>query len=202
MIEYNKVLEFCVQHKLEMEELMLLYTIETRNKNTEPELHPLMSQYYTQKGGNYDMVESLAQRGFLTILDRSGSRRFNLRNLMVTEKFSDLLFVQPDYVWSEFYKRYPAVGVFGDKQAYFKANRLAPDDKEFFIKNILKNSTKEGAQQILKWVEEMFSYNPSTGKPEGYAEVGISKFLLNWDEILKEHVEKYVEVRSYNRLLN
>lgn len=202
MLDYQKVLPFCVEHDLSFDELMLLYTIDIRNKNTHPELHPLMSQYYSAKS-NFDTILLLEKKGMLQILSRNKTdRKLLLRNLVVTDKFSDLLFIQPDNVWHEFYKRYPAVGIFGESNAYFQANMLGADDKEYFINNILKNANKEGADQILKRVEQMFSYNEYTGKPEGYAKVGISKFLRNWDEILKTHVEKYVETRSFNRLLN
>jgi hypothetical protein len=204
MIDYQKTLKFCVENELEFEELVLLYTIHIRNSNESPELHPLMQQYYNGKS-NYDMIVSLEVRGFLTILRKDETKRkIKLNEILITEKFTDLLFIQPDTVWSEFYKRYPTVGIFGDGKGYFPAKTLAADDKEYFIREILKNADKFQADQIIKCVEEMFSYNIYTQKPEAYAKMGITKFMRNWDEIVKTHLETYhdVNARSWNRLLN
>lgn len=195
MLDYNKLLDFYNEHDLSADELMLLYTLYIRNEQIDPSIYKQMSTYYNKnrdKGYRFvTMVRNLRDRGFLEILKESGEEdSIDLKYLKIDQKFVDLLFIRPDDIWSKFYARYPAKGVSPDGYDYFTANLLDKDDEQYFKKHILKNANKAEAEKILYYVEEMFDWNPYKQKPENYAKVGITKFLRNWNEIIRQWEEE------------
>lgn len=157
-----------------------------------PEIYGMMRDYYSNnKDDRYvDMVRKLNDRGFLEILKEPENKNsIDLRYLKITEKFSDLLFISPDDIFAKFYSMYPSKGVSPDGYSYFTANLLDKDDKEYFIKNVLKNVNKSESDRILYLVSEMFDVG-FDGKPRNFAKVGISKFIRNISEILKQWEEE------------
>lgn len=193
MIDYEKSAEFCSKNNLTMEELFLLYTLHLRNEYPSAELNKVSAAYYASnrnKGIAFvDMVNDLHDRGFLEILKQDEPDKIDVKNLRITEEFGDLLFVDPDFIWNKFYLRYPAEGYMDGK--YFTANMLDPkgNDKQVFIKKVLKTVNKDRALELLYVLEDMFDWDPISKKPNRRARVGISKFLMNWDEILKQWKE-------------
>ena len=189
MIDYKKCLEFCIEQKLKFPELMLLYTLHIRNEEVDKTLYKSMNTYYQDNKDEkfLTMVRDLEKRGFLEILRDDGTF-IEISNLKIEQKFVDLLFIDPDEIWNKFYQRYPTKGYMDGKE--FTANMLNPGDKELFKRKIIKNVDRFEAGKILYYVADMFDFNPKTGKPEKSAKVGISKFLLNWDEILRQWKEQ------------
>ena len=195
MLDYVAVLKFCTDHDIMFEDFMLLHSLYVRNEQIAPESYEMMDDYFlrTKKTGIpwIKIVDDLEERKFLIVLKREKTPNIlQIKNLKVTQKFIDLLFCRPDEIWQKFYERYPAIGVAPDGLSYFTANMLDKDDEEYFKKHIIKNANKFEASKILYHIEEMFDWNPNKGKPEQYARVGISKFLRNWKEILRKHLEE------------
>lgn len=190
MIDYEKILDFLIENDLEFNEFMLLYTLHLRNLQEYPELYGRMDKYYSKRSETIcykDMIDSLEERDFLENFNKSTP--YIINRLKISEKFTDLLFIDPDDVWKELINCYPSYGEAPSGYGSFKANRAKEGDKEYFIKNILKNSDKIAADRVIEVVKDMFDYDEKLGKPTKNAEVGLSRFLLNWDVYLKEYEE-------------
>lgn len=206
MIDYDRVLDFCSAQKIDFEDLMLLYSLHLRNEQIDPALHSRMNEYYKRGKTNGTAYVQKAKRlrdmGFLEFLKEPEGAILEIKNLKLTDEYAGTLFIDPDEIWNMFYKRYPAKGWLDGKS--FIANMLDPkgDDKAHFKKNILKNANKSDAWRILFVVEEMFDYDPIAERPSGYAKVGISKFIHNWDEILRqwEKDKEEEDTGNYKRL--
>lgn len=193
MIEYERFLKFCEKYGLSFEQFMLMYTINLRNQNSRPDLHEFMAKYYSGKMNTnwYEMVESLAERDFITILDRKKDlRKFLIKDLRLTDKFVNLLSIDVDEVWIKFVERYPLTGISPNGLGTFDSaiSQDAEIDKQYFLRNVLRDSSRKGVDEILSTMENMFKWNGV--KATEYARVGISRFLRNWDTYLRMHKEK------------
>lgn len=188
MIDYEKVLTFCHKYNISFEEFMLLYTLHMRNQQYKTHLHETMSEYYQDKEINWiKTVNSLQERGFLEKLrDQKDPKRLLIKDLRITEKFVNLLFVDPDEIWKKFLQRYPSRGFSPTGNSEFGANIVKENDKEYFMHNILKNADREEANNILSYLEQMFDYDENLQTPNLPAQFGVSRFLRNWDEILRQ----------------
>jgi len=188
MIDYEKVLLFCEKHQLSFEEFMLLYTLHIKSGNYVEHLHSNMSEYYSNKKTNYvEMAKDLETRGFLVILKHISPKIIRIKDLQITEKFVNLLFVDPDEIWKKFIERYPDKGYSPTGATQFGARIVKENDKEYFLHNILKNADKHRAEKILTSLEEMFDFDGEA--PTRPAQYGISRFIRNWDVLLKQHEE-------------
>lgn len=142
-----------------------------------------------------NMIRKLEERDFIEVLkyDPQNPNSVQIRNLKIKEKFTDLIFCDSNEVWKKFYTRYPSKGISGNES--FIANMLDPksDDEKVFKTKILKGANKAEADKILYFVEEMFDFDPIRQRPQRFASVGISKFIHNWDEILRQWLENEAE---------
>lgn len=191
MIDYDKLITFCTTYNLEVEEFLLLYTLHIRNQNSTPEIYPLMDVYYKNKEINWSRkIRSLEEREFLIILkEPRDGKTFLIKDLQITDKFVSLLFINPDDIWKKFVSRYPRRGLSPTGSSDFGSNVVKEGDKEYFIKNILKNADKIAADKIISLLEEMFDWDDTKKECQIMARYGISRFMLNWDEFVRQHEE-------------
>lgn len=191
MIDYSKMLSFCIQYDLDADELFLLFSLYVKDEQMFTEVHGDMKKYFIKHMNNryVDKVVSLEERGLLEFLRPiEDKNKVDFKNLKITSKFIDLLFVKDkDIYWKKFRDRYPSEGWMDGK--IFKANNATEKDRENFEKIILKNMNKSDADNMILILESMFDWNMVTNKPDGYASVGIEKFIYNWEYILKEWQE-------------
>jgi len=194
MINQRKVLEFYDEYKLSIEKLFFCYNIYLRNSQQTPENNKLLDKYYKENSLEYiKMIDELVERDFIELLKPIKDGVIELKYVRVTDKFENLMFCNPDEIWENFYIRYPAKGVSPDGYSYFTANLLDKDDKEYFKKHILKNADKFEAEKMIFIISEMFDWNPTTRKPEAFAKVGVSKFIRNYQTIVKQWEEEQSE---------
>ena len=188
MIDYEKILDFLIENDLEFNEFMLLYTLHLRNLQEYPELYGRMDKYYSKRSETIcykDMIDSLEERDFLENFNKSTP--YIINRLKISEKFTDLLFIDESNAWNLFYSRYPKEGLSPDGNSTFYSNLIDKDSKDYFKKYVLKNSDKIAFEKIIKTMEEMFEWNGE--KSKGYARVGLNKYLLNFEEIMKNYQE-------------
>lgn len=190
MLDYEKILNFCLENELDFGEFMLLYTLEMRNQQYKPEIHSLMDKYFNSQKTNYKkIIEDLEERGFLTILKPIKGNNVIVRNLQISNKFTDALFVDVDEVFNELVRIYPSEGISPNGNGLFAANIIKAEDRDYFKNNILKNSDRVEARKIIDFVKSKFEYDERLKKPTLYATLGFSRFLLNYKSI-REQWEK------------
>lgn len=193
MIDYEKLLSFCLKQGMNNEEVFLLHSL-FKVSNQEVNLIPKIKQYYSvnkDRGMKFiDIAEGLQERGLLTILKKNADGGIEFKNLQITEEFKNLLFVtDKEYYWNLFRERYPYDGYMNGE--HFYSNRPDPHkDFDLFKKHMLKNKNKSEADKMIQIIESMFDWNCVKKKADGYASVGISKFIYNWETILKEWQEE------------
>lgn len=193
MIDDGKVLEFCNSNKLKYEEFMLLRNLYLKNEQIMPELYSSMDKYYRENSSVkfVQMIKDLEERDFLEILKDSNDNSIQIKNLKISDKFCELLFVDPEEVWEKFLNSYPSKGVMDGKE--FSAKMITKDTKDNFKKYVLKGANKMEADAILYIVQEMFDCDVR-GKPRNYAVIGVDRFVLNWQTIKKEWEKEQQEI--------
>jgi len=193
MINQKRVAELCLLFGIDFEMLMLCYNVYIRNQQISPEVNKVIDEYYKKtKKPWLKIIEELEEKGLIENL-KPNVAIIELKNLIIMDKFVDEIFINSENVWESFYLRYPSKGISPDGYSYFTANLLDKDDKDYFLKHILKNADKFQANKILYILEDMFNFNPITKKPEGFAKVGVSKFLRNFETIVKQWEEEQSE---------
>lgn len=202
MIDYKKCLEFGLEHNIDQEELFLMYGLYIKDQQLMPEIYGQMREYYSQHKDNryVDKVLKLEEKGLIEILKPLENKNsVDIKYLKITSKFTDLLFVSnKEIYWKKFRERYPQEGWMDGK--IFKANNATEKDRENFEKNILKNMNRFDADNMILILESMFDWNVVKQKSEGYASVGIEKFIYNWEFILKEWQEDSSSISNYKSL--
>lgn len=188
MIDYEKILDFLIENDLEFNEFMLLYTLHLRNLQEYPELYERMDKYYSKRSETIcykDMIDSLEERDFLENFNKSTP--YIINRLKISEKFTDLLFIDESSAWNLFYSHYPKEGLSPDGNSTFYSNLIDKDSRDYFKKYVLKNSDKIAFKKIIDTMQEMFGWNGE--RATGYARVGLNKYLLNFEEIMKNYQE-------------
>ena len=199
MIDYSKLVDFVNEHDITQEEMLLLYGLFLRNEMNDPSLYKKMGEYYRKNKNKIPfnkMVRDLDERGFLEILKENKDGSFDVENLKIDQKFIDLLFIDEDSAWNQFYSVYPREGLSPDGREIFVANMITDQDKEYFKKHILKNCSKQEFEKVILDMESLFDYDHSEKKPKKYARLSIHRFLLNYQEIMKQWREE--EDKEYN----
>lgn len=193
MLETSRLLDFCITNNLDVEEYTLLNNLYLRNEQINPELFPLMDKYYrrnSSRGRKYvQMIKDLENRGFLETLKDIEEGSVEIKNLKISDKFSELLFINPEEYFERFYKAYPRKGILDGKE--FTANMITKDTKENFNKYVLKGANKQEGNAIMYIISEMFNVGLD-GKPDPnvYAIIGIDRFCMNWQTIKEQWEEE------------
>lgn len=193
MIDYEKLLSFCLKQGMNNEEVFLLHSL-FKVSNQEVNLIPKIKQYYSvnkDRGMKFiDIAEGLEERGLLTILKRNPDGGIDFKNLQITEEFKNLLFISDkEEIFERLYKMYPAKGVSPDGYSYFTANLIKTGDKEYFNKEVLKGMNKHDVDRMLYNISEMFDID-ANGKPQNFAKVGFNTFIRNIHEIIRQWEEE------------
>lgn len=200
MINQRKVLEFYDEYKLSIEKLFFCYNIYLRNSQQTPENNKLLDKYYKENSLEYiKMIDELVERDFIELLKPIKDGVIELKYVRVTDKFENLMFTDPDIAFEKLYQMYPQYGYLDGKT--FIANMLDKDDKEYFKKHILKNSDKFEAEKLLYIISEMFDVDIRSGRATQPAKVGITKFLRNLPEIIRQWEEENQTDNNYNNRL-
>lgn len=204
MFEYSKVLEFCNGVGISVESFFLIHTIFLRNSEEDVDLFREMNVYYSTIPQNEEVdyvsiAISLQKKGLIKSSRRyvKGDKQIELKHFSLTDKCRDLLLCNPEEVWDKFVKLYPKTGRFSDGTE-FDARVIKRGDKEYFIKHILKNSSRPAAARVLYIVEDLYD---GGNLP---AEMALSNFLTTWNIIQEEYengtrTRKDVSYSGYKR---
>lgn len=194
IIDVNLFIDTLAKHKLSFEQFMLCYLLCTDpktgvGKNTIYSKRASLYKYHSEvKHWSLPEIGDLVQRGFIVDMNKvhvDGKRQSYPDHYQVTEKFTSIVFGDPDDMGEQLWKAYPDFFVVDGKRYPAKTCQSGKEELlEYYTKVIKKNKLLH--QSIVSLVTQ---FNKS-----GEIKMGIEKWVRNhyW-EIDMKSLESLIE---------
>lgn len=179
--------DFLCTHKLSPNQFLLCYLLYTehmiRDKESNLRYATVGNIYkYCDKGTGWSNsdVEDLIEKGYL--IDTTKTKdTYAIDRLILTEKFVDLMFINANFAFEEFFEAYPNSTMIDGKAAFLKA--VDPDVVAERYKKAIKNSAVKHAE-----IMEIIAY----AKENNLINMRVDKFVMGklWEAIKTQRDEK------------
>ena len=177
MIDINRYVDFITENKISEHQFLILWLVHTKDEENVAKYRKVFDQFKPEE------IIDLIDRGWIEDFDivKNGERSFNIYNFIITDKFTEVVYIDTFDAGDELIKVYPNWLMIDNRR--ISAKSCDHDLLAQRYAKIIKNN-RQKHEDIVRLIRKM-------KEKSEFAKIGIEKFVSSrhWN-LLKEELEE------------